>query len=190
MATKKKSSKKTAKKTPAKRKTRAQELADKKKTTKDAKAKATDRNESAKKRVAAAKKAVERSRNYAASGLAGQVTETLLDEIRALDAPWFKTPEAQQAVVIARLSDSVYKAMEKAVQVMSAVGHKAVICNLFEVKFKDAVRGVITIAPGSDMRHELADYATKDCVLVLADPAVFMQGLEDIKPDADQPKLL
>ncbi len=179
MGTKKAASKKTSKATTKKKTSKA-----------TARAKATDRNDSGKKRVAAAKKAVERSRNYAASGLAGQITETLLDEIRALDAPWFKTPEAQQAVIIARLSDSVYKAMEKAVQVMSAVGHKAVICNLAAVMFREGVRGTITIAPGSDMRHELADYATRDCVLVLADPAVFMQGLEDIKPDADQQKLL
>ena len=195
MATKKKSRKKAAKKvgkkatakTPAKKATETT----KKQAAADKKAKdATDRNESSKKRVTAAKKAVEKSRNYAASGLAAQVTETLIDEIRALDKLWHLTPEAQQAVVIARLSDRVYNAMQNAVQVLSAVGHKAVICNLYSVTFKDGVRAIITVAPGSDMRHALADYATKDCVLVLADPSVFMQGLEDIKADADQPKLI
>ena len=160
----------------------------KKTVTKDAKA-AVDRGRSTKKRVAAAKKAVERSRNYAASGLAAQVTETLLDEIRALENLWHKTPEAQQAVIIARLSDRVYEAMQKAVNVVSAIGHPAVICNLFEVKFKEGCRGVITV-PGKEMRHQLADHATKDCVLVLTDPHVFMQGLADIKADADQPKLI
>lgn len=151
---------------------------------------AVNRDASAKKRVTAAKKALERSRNYAASGLAAQITETLIDEIRALDKPWHQTPEAEQAVVIARLSDRVYNAMQNAVQVMSAVGHKAVICNLFSVTFKDGVRAVVTVAPGSHLRHDLADYATKDVVLVLSDPGVFMQGLQDIKPDADQPKLI
>jgi len=155
----------------------------------DAKA-AVDRDESGKKRIAVAKKALERSRNYAASGLAKQVTETLIDEIRALDKPWHQTPEASQAVVIARLSDRVYNAMQTAVQIMSAIGHKAVICNLFSVTFKDGVKATITIAPGSPMRHSLADHATKDVVLVLADPSVFMQGLADIKADADQPKLI
>ena len=186
MATKKKSRKKTNKKAPAKKKATSEKQTKADKQAKDA----VDRNESAKKRVAAAKKARERSRNYAAAGLAAQLTETLIDEIKALDKVWFQTPEAQQAVVIARLSDSVYNAMQKAVQVMSAIGHKAVICNLFSVTFKDSVRGVITVGPGSDMRHELADYATKDCVLVLADPGIFMRGLQDIKPDADQPKLI
>lgn len=159
---------------------------------KDAKAKAaTDRNESAEKRVTAARKALTRSREYAASGLAAQITETLIDELRALDKPWHQTPESQQAVVIARLSDRVYNAMQTAVQVMSAIGHKAVICNLFSVTFKDGVRAVVTVAPDSSkMRHELADYATRDVVLVLSDPGVFMQGLADIKPDADQPKLI
>lgn len=182
MATKKKVGKKASTKKGSKRKqkTKAQT---------DAKA-AIDRNESGKKRIDAAKKAVERSRNYAAAGLAAQLTETLIDEIKALDKTWFQTPEAQQAVVIARLSDSVYNAMQKAVQVISAIGHKAVICNLFSVTFKDGVRAVITVAPGSDMRHELADHATRDVVLVLADPGVFMQGLADIKADADQPKLI
>ncbi len=156
---------------------------------KEAKA-AVDRNEAGRKRTAAAKKAVERSRSYAASGLAAQITETLIDEIRALDKPWHLTPEASQAVVIARLSDRVYNAMKQAVQVLSAVGHKAVICNLFSVTFKDGVRAIVTVAPGSDMRHDLADYATRDVVLVLSDPGVFMAGLQDIKPDADQPKLI
>lgn len=186
MATKKKSSKKTSSKQPEKKK--AAKVS--KKPGKDARAKATDRNDSGRKRVIAAKKAVERSRNYAAAGLAAQVIETLLDEIRSLDNLWHKTPEAQQAVIIARLSDRVYNAMSEAVQIMSAVGHKAVICNLFSVTFKDGVKGTITVAPGSDMRHELADYATKDCVLVLADPAVFMQGIADVRPDADQPRLI
>jgi hypothetical protein len=88
------------------------------------------------------------------------------------------------------MSDSVSNAMLKAVQIVSAVGHKAVICNLFSVTFKDGVRAVITVAPGSALRHDLADHATKDVVLVLADPSVFMQGLSDIKADADQPKLI
>ncbi len=162
-----------------------------KKTAQDKAAKAAvDRGQSARVRKAAAKKALDRSRNYAASGLAKQITETLLDELRALEKPWFKTPEAEQAVIIARLTDSVYRAMEKAVQVMSAIGHKAVICNLFSVTFKDGVKATITVAPGSDMRHDLADHATRDVVLVLADPALFMQGLADIKADADQPKLI
>jgi len=174
MVTKKKSRKKASKKTSKA----------------SARAKATDRNDAPKKRVAAAKKAVERSRNYAASGLAAQVTETLLDELRGQDKLWHQTPEAQQAVVISRLSDSVYNAMQKAVQVMSALGHKAIICNLAAVTFKEGVRGTIVVSPGSDMRYELADHATKDVVLVLADPGIFMQGLEDLKPDADQPKLL
>ncbi len=179
---------KASNKAPAKKKT----------TSKDARAKdkdelakaAVDRGGSAKKRVAAAKKAVERSKNYAAAGLAAQVTETLLDEMRAMDKLWHQTPEAQQAVVIARLSDRVYNAMGQATRILAAQGHPAVICNLFEVKFKEGVRAVVTVAPGSDVRHQLADHATKDVVLVLTDPGQFMQGLEDIKPDADQPKLI
>jgi len=192
MATKKKSSKKSKLKKAAAPGKDARTTKKSKKQTKadNAANAATDRNESARKRVTVAKKALERSRNYAASGLAAQVTETLLDEIRALDKPWHHTSEAQQSVVIARLSDRVYNAMQQAVQVMSAVGHKAVICNLFSVTFKDGVRAVVTVAPNSDMKHDLADYATRDVVLVLSDPGVFMQGLQDIKPDADQPKLI
>ncbi len=152
--------------------------------------KAVDRSDGEKKQRKSAKVALERSRNYAASGLAAQVTETLIDEIRALDKPWHKTSEAEQSVVISRLADRVHGAMQKAVQVLSAQGHKAVICNLFSVTFKDGVRAVITVAPGSDLRHDLADYATRDCVLVLADPGVFMEGLENLRPDADQPKLI
>lgn len=208
MATKKKAKKKAAKKTgrkdsrskangkgeasTAKQKKDAARIA---KTAKDQKAKkdrdaAINRDEAAKARIAKAKKAVERSRNYAASGLAKQVTETLIDEIRALDKPWHLTSESQQAVVIARLSDRVANAMELAVQVMAASGHKAVICNLFSVTFKDGVKATITVAPSNEKRHDLADYATRDAVLVLADPGVFMQGLADIKADADQPRLI
>lgn len=191
MATRKKASKKktAAKKVGKKTRKKASSTRTEKTSSKDAK-KAVSRDDSAKKRNAAAERALERSRNYAASGLAAQVTETLIDEIRALDKPWHQTPEAQQAVVISRLADRVHSSMQKAVQILAAKGHKAVICNLFSVTFKDGVRGVITVAPGSDMRHELADYAQKDCVLVLADPSPFMKGLEKVRPDADQPKLI
>lgn len=198
MATKKKSSKKSKQAREQAAKFKADQLKKlkkkmegKKKSKKASSAKkALDRNDSATARVTQARKALEKSRSYAANGLAAQVTETLLDEIRALDQLWHKTPEAQQAVVIARLSDRVANAMSHAVRVLSAVGHKAVICNLFSVTFKDGVRATVTVAPNSDMKHELADYATRDVVLVLADPSAFMQGLEDIKPDADQPKLI
>ncbi|MEE8428547.1 MAG: hypothetical protein V3S33_03485 [Gammaproteobacteria bacterium] len=194
----KKASKQVAKKA-AKKKAVKKKVAAKKKTPleeaglvpggADAK-KAVSRDDGKDKQKAALKKALKRSRNYAASGLAAQVTETLIDEIRALDKPWHQIPEAQQTVAIARLSDRVANAMSQAVSILAARGNKAVICNLFSVTFKDGVRGIITVAPGSDMRHELADYATKDCVLVLADPHVFLEGLADLKPDADQPRLI
>jgi hypothetical protein len=195
MATKKKSTKKTASKSTKKtskkvgKTTVPKHVQDARKAAVTVKA-ALDKSQTSRQRVAAAKKAAERSKNYAAAGLAAQVTETLLDELKAMDTLWYKTPEAQQAVIIARLSDSVANAMQRAIQVVSALGHKAVICNLFSVTFKDGVRAVITVAPGSALRHDLADHATKDVVLVLADPSVFMQGLSDIKADADQPKLI
>lgn len=179
MATKKKATTKKAAKKKAAKKT----------TSKKAKA-AVSRDDGTKRANAAIRRALERSKNYAASGLAAQVTETLIDEIRALDNVWHKTPEAQQAVIIARLSDRVANAMTSAVAILSARGHKAVICNLAAVTFRDAVRGTIIIAPGADMRHDMADHATKDVVLVLADPSVFLRGLENVKPDADQPKLI
>ena len=187
----KKMSKKTAKKVAKKtaKKTAPKKTDAIKATGKDA-AKAVSRDDGVKRSKAALRKAFERSKNYAANGLAAQVTETLIDEIRALDKPWHQTPEAQQAVAIARLSDRVANAMAEAVSVLSAQGHPAVICNLFSVTFKDGVRGVITVGPGSDMRHQLADYATKDCVLVLSDPGQFMEGLALLKPDADQRKLI
>ncbi len=190
----KKMSKKTAKKVAKKKvspkkKASAKTNGSNKPTAKDA-AKAVSRDDGVKRSKAALRKALERSKNYAANGLAAQVTETLLDEIRALDKPWHQTAEAQQAVAIARLSDRVANAMAQAVSVLAAQGHQAVICNLFSVTFKDGVRGVITVPPGSDMRHQLADYATKDCVLVMADPGQFMEGLANLRPDADQPKLI
>jgi len=186
---KKAASKKTAKKTASKGADKA--AAGKSATEADA-TKAVGRNESAKKRQDDAKKAADKSRNYAASGLAGQLTEGLIDEIRSLDKPWHQTTEAQQAVVIARLSDRVADAMGEAVQVLAAVGHKAVICTLMSVTFKEGVRAIVNVPPGSDKRlaHALADHATKEVVLVMADPSQFMQGLEDLKPDADQPKLI
>jgi len=206
MATKKKTSKKATAKKASKKKAQTKKATAKKAAKKSAKktankgaratagkteaVAATSRDDSGKDRIAKARKAVAKSRNYAASGLAGQVIETLLDEIRVLDKPWHKTGEAEQAVVISRISDRVSEAMQVAVQVLSAQAHKAVICNLFSVTFKDGVRATITVAPGSDMRHELADYATRDCVLVMADPGLFMQGIEDIKPDADQRRLI
>ncbi len=197
MATKKKGRKKSSKSTARSKDKTAKQKKDEARIKKAAKAQkerdakaAITHADDAKARIAKAKKAIERSRNYAASGLAAQITETLIDEIRALDKPWHQTSESQQAVVIARLSDRVANAMQHAVQVMSALGHKAVICNLFSVTFKDGVKAVITVAPSNEKRHDLADYATKDAVLVLADPSVFMQGLADVKADADQPRLI
>ncbi len=142
------------------------------------------------KRIERAQKALSKARNFTSENLAKQLAETLLDEMKALQLPWYKTPQKQQEVIIARTAERVRNATNQAVRVLSASGHPAVICNLVSVTFKDGVRGIIAVAPGSnDLRHKLADHATCDVVLVLTDPHKFMQGLEDIKADLDQPQL-
>ncbi len=136
------------------------------------------------------KKARDANVEFATDRLASQLCEKLIDELRDLQQPWSKTSEAEQTIVIARISDSIRRNVKEAALTMAAQGHKGVICNLFSVTFKDGVRAIITMPPGSDMRHELADRATQDVVLVFADPDQFMEGLGDMEPDKDQPELL
>lgn len=134
--------------------------------------------------------AKEKAENFTAERIGTSLTEALLNEIKALDNPWHKTPEAMQKVAIARLSDAVRDSVETAVKILSAQGHKAVVANLVSVTFKDGVRGIVSIGPGSNSRFELADHATKDVVLVLTDSDSFMKDMSKLKADADQPDLL
>lgn len=137
----------------------------------------------------ARQKAEKASQEFAAENLARALVEKMVDEIRELDQPWSSTSESEQSVVLARISDTVRRAVTDAALTIAARGSKAVVCNLFSVTFKDGVRAVITMPPGSDMRHELADRATEDVVMVFADPGDFMQGLDGIEADKDQPDL-
>lgn len=135
-------------------------------------------------------KAAEKSREWATDRLAATLVEKCIDELRDLQQPWSKTPEAEQTVIIARVTEAVRRGVKEAALAIAARGNKAVICNLFSVTFKDGVRATITMPPGSDMRHELADRATQDVCLVFADPQDFMSGLDEIAADKDQPPLL
>ena len=163
-----------------------------KKSTKKTAKKAAKKKTARKKKPTAAQRKKARVANveFATDRLAAQLCEKLIDELRDMAEPWSKTSEAEQSIIIARISDSVRRYVKEAALTMAAQGHKGVICNLFSVTFKDGVRAIITMPPGSDMRHELADRATQDVVLVFADPDQFMEGLGDLEPDKDQPDLL
>lgn len=137
-------------------------------------------------RAAARKK----SQEFTADRLAKRLTAGLLDELKDMSQPWNKTPEAEQSVIIARITDTVRNATKEAVQVIAAQGVKGVVGTLFQVTVKEGVRATLVVPPGTDRLHDLADHATKDVVIVLSDPEKFMKGLDEIKPDKDQKDLL
>lgn len=118
-----------------------------------------------------------------------QLLGALVEEIRNLRTHWAVTPQQQQEEIIDRLSDKVQIAVTRAVGIIAKDTFLAIPAHIESVTFKDGVKTVLTASKSADGRHELADAEGSDVLVLVTDPQKYLEHMETIRGDKDQPEL-
>lgn len=126
----------------------------------------------------------------ASETMAGDLLAAVVDEIKQLQDPWQKTSQAMQANVIFRLELRIKLLTAKAVRIIAADGRPAMRAKVESVTFKDGIKAILKMRQNDPPRHDLADAAGSDVMVVLADADQYSGGCENVQPDPDQQNLI
>lgn len=119
----------------------------------------------------------------------GELMSAAMKQLRSLDKPWLRLPEAKQKEVIDEVRDQVSVAIRQAVEIIATDDRTRFAASVESVTFKDGVKAVMTMT-NSQASHELADTAGGRVFIVIEDPNRYVMGSGSIpKPDPDQPTL-
>ncbi|GAD62057.1 DNA translocase FtsK [Aquipseudomonas alcaligenes] len=126
----------------------------------------------------------------ASETLGHDLLQVLLQEVRALPDVWPKLNEKKQAAVIERFTSVVTRATTHAVKLIAAGGNPTISGILESVAIKEGIKATFKVSQFDPMRHELIDSQGKVCLLVVANAADHLGGMDQVKPDPDQGELL
>lgn len=131
--------------------------------------------------------AVEKSaRDIAREFILGEVMASAMRQLRSLDKPWLRLPEANQKQVIADVRSDVEVAIERAVEIIATDDRTRFVAQVEQVTFKDGVKAVLTM-PNTQASHELADTAGGRVYVVIEDPTRYTVGSTSVpKAEPDQ----
>lgn len=119
-----------------------------------------------------------------------ELMRAMFEEVTQQRIPWIATPEQQQKEVIDRLRAKVEEAVQTAVRRLATMGFVHVVAQVESLTIKDEAKAVLLLSRGTEAMHELADNVGSRAVIVFADPADYVGGMEVIKAQADQLGLL
>lgn len=134
--------------------------------------------------------AVEKSaRDIARELMLGEVMAAAMRQLRALDKPFLRLPEAKQKQVIADVRSDVEVVIERAVEIIATDDRTRFSASVEQVTFKDGVKAVLTM-PNTQASHELADTAGGRVFVVIEDPTRYTLGGTNVpKAEPDQKPL-
>ncbi|WP_269769320.1 DNA translocase FtsK [Pseudomonas aeruginosa] len=127
--------------------------------------------------------------SIAAESLGRDLLQALLQEVRALPDVWQKMSEQRQAAVIERMRATVERTVKHAVKLISAGERPAIDGILESVAIKEGIKATFKVSQFNPLRHDLIDRTGKVCMLVVADAAEYLEGMDAIQPDPDQNSL-
>lgn len=114
-----------------------------------------------------------------------ELLEQLLAIVKQSIRPWPLLSESEQLAVIDKLRGDVERAIQYVVRTVSAAGAQTVLASVESVTYKKRVKAVLTIARGA-AAAQLAERASSDILLVLADPKDHLEGVDQVRPDKGQ----
>lgn len=115
--------------------------------------------------------------------------KALLNEIAQLPKPWQQTSAKEQEVVIDRLRNAVAVSVRAAVSRIAAGSFQRIAAEVESVTFKDGVKAVVQLPKGDAGTHTLADKTGGQVMIVIANEAEFVDGMQDVEADEDQPDM-
>ena len=121
--------------------------------------------------------------------VAGDLIIALLTELKLMPDRWIRIDEHEQSEIIDRLRKRVNANVREAVRLIASDERISVVGELESVRFKQGVQAVLQIANRDPGRLDLADSIGKMCLIVVADAGKNLGGVDDTKPDSNQPDL-
>jgi hypothetical protein len=131
--------------------------------------------------------AVEKTaRDIARELMLGEVMAAAMRQLRALDKPFLRLPEAKQKEVIADVRQDIEAVIERSVEIIATDDRTRFVAQVESVTFKDGVKAVLTM-PNTQASHELADTAGGRVYVVIEDPTRYTLGGGNVpKAEPDQ----
>lgn len=129
------------------------------------------------------------ARDIAREFLLGEVMASAMRQLRSLEKPWLRLPEAQQKNILHEVMRDVQEAIGKAVELIATDDRTRFVAQVESVTFKDGVKAVLTMS-NTPASHELADVQGGRVFVVIEDPARYtVPGGNMPKAEPDQPAL-
>jgi hypothetical protein len=123
------------------------------------------------------------SRDIARELLLGEVMAAATRQLRALEKPWLRLPEAKQREVLRDVQVDVEIVIERAVEIIATDDRTRFVAQVESVTFKDGVKAVLTMA-NTQASHELADVQGGRVFVVIEDPSRYLVAGGNV-PQAD-----
>ena len=125
-------------------------------------------------------------RAMTADSIGKDILAALVAEIKLLPDVWVKIPQMKQDDVIDRLRARVETNIKTAVHLIAAEGRTAVPGGLEQITIKDGVKAVVKFSGEADNLHELYEATGESVLVVVANPAENLSGINKIQGEADQ----
>lgn len=109
----------------------------------------------------------------------GSVMAAAMKQLRSLDKPWLRLPEAAQKAVLEDVRHDVTQAIRSAVEIIATSDRTRFAASVESVTFKDGVKAILTMG-NTEASHELADTAGGRVYVVIEDPARFTFGGDNV----------
>jgi len=127
--------------------------------------------------------------NLAHNNLGRDLLRSMVDVIRTAQKPWHSLTEKEQEQLISRLRDETDDMVRKAINTLLTGEFAAVPAKLHQMTVRDGIKVVLEIDGAAMHRHEMVDAEGKRVLLVIADPGEYLETMDQVKADADQPDM-
>lgn len=131
----------------------------------------------------------EKKSNLAQANLGRDLLKAMVDVIRTAQKPWHAISQAEQELLIGRLRDDTDDMVRKAINTLLTGEFPAVGGKVHQVVFSSGIKCTLQIDAHAKYRHDLSDAEGTNVLVVIADPAEYLQSMDQVKADADQPDM-
>lgn len=125
-------------------------------------------------------------RHMTADTLGKDLLGALVTEIKLLPDSWQKLSKSKQDDVIDRLRKRVESNVKMAVHLLAADGRVTIAGDLDQITIKDGVKAVVKFGAGAENLHQLYEVSGKSILLVVANAADHLGGINEMAGESDQ----
>lgn len=125
-------------------------------------------------------------RHMTADTLGKDLLGALVTEIKLLPDSWQKLSKSKQDDVIDRLRKRVESNVKMAVHLLAADGRVTIAGDLDQITIKDGVKAVVKFGAGAENLHQLYEVSGKSILLVVANAADHLSGINEMTGESDQ----